>query len=404
MAQAEEKLTDQIRARRNYAGPSFLKQGFRPFFLAAGVWGAAAMLLWVIELTTEFSLPLFNYLAPVEWHMHEMLFGFASAGIAGFLLTAIPNWTGRLPVRGTPLMLLALLWLAGRLAMLIAGMAPAGLHPALALTDVLFLAVLTFVLGREIVSSQNWRNLKVIIVIALLALCHMAFHLGALDLLPLPSSSEIAFAAILLITILLNIIGGRVVPSFTRNWLSRRGEQPPAPRDRFDDAGDYAVGVAALLLLVLPGSKLTALVALGAAALQFYRLSRWRTLSVSSEPIVLVLHVGFLWMGLGFALAGLSIISDFIPRIAAIHAFTAGLMGTMLVAVMTRATRGHSGNPLIADAATIQVYALVSLAALSRVGSAIFGFTEVAYLISGLCWIAAFTLFAIRYLPMFLSK
>jgi uncharacterized protein involved in response to NO len=395
---------ERIRIRRDYAGAAFLRNGFRPFFLGAGVWSALAMLVWTLEVASV--APGLDPQAAYRWHLHEMLFGFLAAAIAGFLLTAVPNWTGRLPVRGTPLAALALLWLAGRLALLpVVGLPHAGTAGLVAAAiDSLFLPALALLVGREIVIGKNWRNLPVLLIAVAFGLGNIAFHLAALDLVPGLALNRVAHAALLLAVLLVTLIGGRITPSFTRNWLVKQGREPlPAPFDNLDRAGAAAVTLAALLLVAAPDHPATGLVCLAAGLLHAYRLSRWQGLATFDEPLVTILHLGYLWVALGFLLAGLAILTPHVPPIAAIHAFAAGAVGTMVLAVMTRATRGHTGTPLEADRGTVAVYALVSLAAVVRVGGAILDGGTTAYLVAGLAWTAAFALFTWLYLPLFLK-
>ncbi len=394
-----------IKNRRDYDGPIFLKQGFRPFFLGASVWSAFAMAIWVSFLLYGDALSLLGYFSAQDWHMHEMLFGFLPAAIAGFLLTAVPNWTGRLPVRGTPLALLAGLWLAGRIAILVSGKLPEHLYGLIAVIDSLFLVSFAILLAREIIAGKNTKNLPVVGIVSTLAASNIAFHMATLEMISTVSSRQIALLAIYLAVLLVTLIGGRVVPSFTRNWMARNDVTPlPASRDQLDQFGLLLVPLAAVLLLVAPQSTLTGLFCIFTAVLHLYRLARWRGFATISEPLVVILHIGYGWIGIGFLLAGLSILTSSIPFIAALHAFTAGMIGTMIMAIMTRASRGHAGQSLEADKGTTAIYILVTLSALIRVASAILGNPAWGYSLSGLLWIAAFSLFAILYFPLFVKR
>ncbi len=394
-----------IKNRRDYAGPLFLKQGFRPFFLGAALWSAFAMAIWVSFLLYGDRLSMLGYFSAQDWHIHEMLFGFLPAAIAGFLLTAVPNWTGRLPVRGTPLALLAGLWFAGRLAILVSGQLPEHLYGAVAVIDSLFLLSFAMLLAREIIAGNNIKNLPVVGIISALAASNITFHMATLELISAVSTRQIALLAIFLAVLLVTLIGGRVVPSFTRNWMVRNGVTPlPAARDRLDHLGALLVPLAALLLLVMPQSRLTGIFCIFTALTHLYRLARWRGFATLREPLVVILHIGYGWIGIGFLLAGLSILTSNIPFVAALHAFTAGMIGTMILAIMTRASRGHVGQPLEADGGTTAIYILISLSALIRVVSAIWNNPAWGYSLSGLLWIAAFSLFAILYLPLFVKR
>ena len=242
-----------------YDGPAILSSGFRPFFLFGAIWAAFSIVLWLPEFFGEISIP--TAFSPVDWHIHEMLFGFVPAIVTGFLFTAVPNWTGRMPLQGKTLGLLVALWLTGRLSV---GFSEwIGWLPAL-LLDCAFLAAVIAVIAREIVAGRNYRNLKVLMPATLLAVANLLFHLeahfeGMSDL-----SRRLGFAAIL---ILIMIIGGRIIPSFTRNWLVR--ENPgrlPQPFGRLDTAIIILSGVALATWTLLP-ERLETGVLLSAAGL-----------------------------------------------------------------------------------------------------------------------------------------
>ena len=345
--------------------------GFRPFFLLASVWAAIAVPVWLAAYAHGYALR--GGVSPMAWHAHEMVYGFGLAAVAGFLLTAIPNWTGRLPVRGAPLAVLALLWLAGRVAMLV---------PEAAFIDLAFTAALIAVVARELVAGRNWRNLPMLVALLLLfagnVLFHLQVHLGL----------RLGLATLLM---LIALVGGRIVPSFTRNWLAKlgRGARLPAPEGRLDHLA-LLVTLAALGVWVAAGITWPLVAAgVGLAA----RLSRWRGLSTVREPLVFILHLGYAWLAFGLILLGLDV-----PAGAALHALTVGAVGTMTLAVMTRASLGHSGRALVADGATVAIYALVTLAALLRVLSPLSGGQALLVTsLAGLAWSAAFGLFALHY-------
>jgi len=317
------------------------------------------------------------------------------------LLTAVPNWTGRLPVRGTPLALLAGLWLLGRLTFLLAGFMSGAEQWMIALADCLFLFVFAGLLAREIIAGKNWKNLPVIAIISALALSNVFFHLTYTTQEITFSNFQKASAALFLATILVTLIGGRIVPSFTRNWMVRNKLAPlPAPRDKIDFLGAALVSLCAFLLILAPHSLPIGLLCIGTAFVHLYRLSRWQGWRTWGEPLLLILHIGYAWVAVGFFLAGLGTLSDNITMVPAVHALGAGMMGTMILAVMTRVSRGHTGHPLEADRGTTIIYLFVSLSALIRVASALGVYPQWGYLLSGLAWIAAFSLFAILYLPL----
>lgn len=380
---------------RPHAGPALLAYGFRPFFLAAGVAAALALALWLIALAGGPALP--TAFAPAVWHAHEMLFGFATAAIAGFLLTAIPNWTGRLPVQGNPLLLLVLLWLAGRLA--IAVSAIIGLWPAAAI-DLAFLAALLFVIVRELVAGNNRRNLPIAFVLALLLAANGLTHAEAAGLgVPDGCGWRLAIAVIVF---LIALIGGRIVPSFTRNWLTknRPKDPPPSPSGRFDQASLAATVVGLAAWVVLPQTPLAAALAAVAAIVNAVRLLRWQGHRTLADPLLLVLHVGYAWVPIGLALLALNQ-AGLLPETAAIHGFTAGAIGTMTLAVMTRATLGHTGRNLRAGHGTNSIFVLVTAAATTRVLATLLpDYWEPLMWISGAAWIAAFGGFVAIYGPM----
>lgn len=350
--------------------------GFRPFFLLASAWAAIAVPVWLAAYVHGYTLR--TGLPAMLWHGHEMVYGFGLAAVAGFLLTAIPNWTGRLPVRGAPLAALAALWLAGRLAML----AAADLGLAASLLDLAFPAALLAVVARELVAGRNWRNLPVLGALALLFAGNLLFHLDAYLV-----GNRLGLATLLM---LIALVGGRIVPSFTRNWLAkfRRGALLPAPESMLDRIALVVTGVALGLWVFTPIAW--PLVVAGAAAAA--RLSRWRGEATLREPLLFVLHLGYAWLALGLVLLGLDASG------AALHALSVGAIGTMTLAVMTRASLGHTGRALSADGATIAIYVLVTLAALGRVLSPLAGAHVVTVnSLAGVAWSAAFGTFAVHY-------
>lgn len=379
-------------------GPAVLGYGFRPFFFAAALWGVVSMLLWI---PTIVGMPvLATAFEPLRWHAHEMLFGFVGAAVCGFLLTAIPNWTGRLPLQGMPLLGLALLWLAGRVAVAISAVIGAG--PA-AVIDLSLWVVLLGVVLREIFAGKNWRNLPMAGALALFLVANALMHA---ELLGWGDTGALGWRlGIAVIVMLIVLIGGRIVPSFTRNWLAKRGPGPlPAQFGGVDRATMAGTLVAVLAWTVLPEEPVTGVLAALAAVLNAVRLGRWQGQRTAAEPLVLILHLGYVWIPIGLAFLAASILMPAFPALAAIHAFGAGAFATMMLAIMTRATLGHTGRTLHAGAATSVIYLLVTLAALLRLGAT---FVPALYTpllhSSGGAWIAAFALYLAVYGPMLLS-
>ncbi len=379
------------------APPIWLAQGFRPFFLAAALWSVAALALWIGMLATGRTLP--SRFDPLSWHIHEMLFGFGLAAAAGFLLTAVPNWTRRLPVSGAPLATLFGLWLLGRVACASSALMPAWLAIIL---DLAFPLVLIGVIAREIIAGKNWRNLPMTAPLLVLTAANLVMHLEAVGVnVSAGLGWRLGLAAMIT---LMSVIGGRIIPSFTRNWLAKRNADLSAPNPWVTRVGMATLHTGLLGWAFLPDARLFGALLVIGGALNLWRLWSWRGLATTAEPLLFVLHLGYAWLAVGAMLLGLAVLGP-VPLPAAIHALTAGAMGTMILAVMTRATRGHSGQNLAADRTTVAIYLLVTFAALSRVIAAFVmpGPSPLLYASAAL-WIAAFALFAIAYGPMLLFK
>ncbi|MFT3691120.1 NnrS family protein [Paenirhodobacter sp.] len=371
-------------------GPVLFSYGFRPFFLGGGIWAVMAMALWVAFLS-GFGTPGGAYGA-LPWHMHEMLFGFGSAVLSGFLMTAVPNWTGRMPLSGPPLLALAGLWLAGRVAFTWPVM---GLWPGVVL-EALFLPVMAVVFLTEIVAGRKWRDLKVVGAVAVLAAANLGFHAAVLWQGDPRLAARLAVAAYI---VLILIIGGRITPSFTRNWLNRQGKTPlPVPFGRYD-AVTVGVSAGVLALWVLwPESRVTGVGALLAGGMNLVRLARWRGWQTWAEPLVLALHGGYLMLCLGFLAVGLGL-----SEAGALHVFAVGAIGGEMLAVMTRATRGHTGRALAASGLTVLSYLALVAAALLRPAAEIGAYGPLVAA-SGAAWMLAFGLFLWEHAPWLLTK
>jgi uncharacterized protein involved in response to NO len=378
---------------RPHAGPAIFSAGFRPFFLGAAAWSAAAVPLWLAAYLTSIDIP--TLLPPAAWHVHEMVYGYATATVAGFLLTAIPNWTGRMPLQGWPLAALVVLWAAGRLAVLFSAAIGA---VAAAVIDLAFPTALLAVVAREILAGRNWRNLPMLAALSLLLAGNLLVHLETVAIAECADlGNRIGIATLLM---LISLVGGRIVPSFTRNWLAK--ERPevalPASESRLDRAVLAIAALALALWAIIPEARPTAWAVLIAGAALGLRLSRWRGSETGREPLLLILHVGYGWLAAGLLLLGLNHLFDILPQTAALHALTAGAIGTMTLAVMTRASLGHTGRPLTAGVATRMIYSLVTLAAFLRVLSPVAGNSLGLILwLAGAAWTGAFGLFVISY-------
>lgn len=384
---------------RSYEGLPLLSYGFRPFFLLGAIYAGLGILIWLPQAS---GLVWFDTtFAPVDWHIHEMMFGYLAAVVTGFLLTSIPNWTGRLPVQGRPLMVLVLLWLAGRVA--IAVSAQIG-WLGTAIVDCAFLAAVLLAASIEIVAGRNWRNLKVVGGLAALFAANVLFHLEAHYSGLTDYSRRLGIGAAIM---LIMIVGGRIVPSFTRNWLAK--ENPgrlPHPFARFDLWAMVLSGIALMAWVIFPDSAMTGLMMLGAAALQAFRMTRWAGDRTARSAIVLVLHVAYGFIPLGFVLAGLA---PFYPQMilpaAGLHAFAVGAIGLMTLAVMQRATLGHTGHRLAAGPLGATLFVAIALSALLRIALALDQTqSEILLWSSGILWIAGFFGFAAMFGPMLLRK
>jgi uncharacterized protein involved in response to NO len=336
-----------------------LSYGFRPFFLFGAIYAGLAVLAWLPIFNGE--LNLWSAFSAVDWHVHEMLYGYLPAVVTGFLLTAIPNWTGRLPIQGMPLLVLVLVWLAGRVCVTLS--AETGWLLA-AIVDVSFLTLVVAATAREIVAGKNWRNLRVVGLVTLLLVGNIAFHIEAHVQGTAEYATRIGIAAIVMLIV---VIGGRIVPSFTRNWLAR--ENPgrlPAPFARFDVVTMAITAAALVLWAVQPVGPLIAAALLIAGVLNIVRLARWAGDRTCRDRLVVILHVGYAFVPVGFMLASAAAL-DITVSSAGVHAWTVGAAGTMTLAVMTRASLGHTGNALIASPMTQAIYAAVVIASLARV-------------------------------------
>jgi len=389
-------MKSSLQQRRAYGGPVFLSLGFRPFFLFAGLWAVLAMGIWLAVLISGQSLP--SRMSGADWHQHEMVFGYTSAVIAGFLLTAVPNWTKRPPIIGLPLVALFSLWLVGRIALIFSLYLPAIAAP---LIDMAFLAALIAVIGREIIAGNNKRNLKILIILGLLLLANGIYHFEALNG-GAARGYGIRFS-VAMIMMLIMVVGGRIVPSFTRNWLSRRGEgRPPVPFGRFDLITLASAALALMAWIFMPEHWGVRLLAALAALLHFMRVSRWAGLRAGKEPLVLILHIAYLFVPVGFAVLALG---DLLPGWAGAsrvpHGWTAGAIGVMTLAVMTRASLGHSGRPLKSTRGIAMIYGFAVAAALARMGAEIMDENTVLLYSSAVLWLLAFASFTALYFPLF---
>ncbi|WP_421566453.1 NnrS family protein [Ochrobactrum sp. EDr1-4] len=378
-------------------GPAIFSYGFRPFFLGGAIWAVLAMLLWIFSLTIGLSVG--GAYGALNWHAHEMVFGFSSAVLAGFLLTAVPNWTGRLPVSGMPLALLFGAWFVGRLVFLNPDIT--NIYVAVTIES-LFLPLLLFICAREIVAGRQWKNLKVLIAVAVVTLANITFHYLALSGGDVAMANRIGVSAYVL---LIMLIGGRIIPSFTRNWLNKAGlTQFPTSFNRYDGLCIIVGAATCIAWVAAPESLVTAILAIITAVLHTIRLYRWRGWSVAREKLLLVLHIAYAFVPLGYIAIACSALGHLNP-FSALHIMTVGVIGCMMLAVMTRATRGHTGRPLTATLTTQIAYLCIILAALTRPFAEMMpNFFHTFLAGSALLWMLAFGLYVLEYGPMLSRK
>ena len=385
MIQIEVSRPDAARVPEGFA---LWNLGFRPFYLAASIFAALSILLWICQYAGH--LPA-EFLRSPAWHGHEMLFGYTMAVMAGFLLTAVSNWTGKpTPTHGA-LMALTALWVAGRVLVL----TPFALVAAI--VNVAFPVALAFGIGGAIVQSGNRRNYFFLALLALLSVAVLAFHLSHLDVLPWPerASLQVGLDVVLFI---MAVIGGRVIPMFTNNGV-------PGAQATRNPIIERSALVGALVLIgidILPvPALLVAVVAFTVALAHAIRLYLWRPHRTRSVPLVWVLHMAYAWIVVYLVLRGLAELGLVAP-VFAVHALTIGAIGGMTIGMMTRTARGHTGRPLEADRYEVACFALIALAAFARVFGGMW--LPSAYVptvvLSGVCWSIAFALYAIRYWPV----
>lgn len=382
-------------AGRGDGSPVWLRGGYRLLFACGALWAVVVVTLWVGALGGRWTLP--TAMAPLAWHQHEMLFGYLGAVIGGFVSAAMPNWTGRPTVTGWRVAAVVGLWLAARLAILFSATVPVWIGAAL---DTCYLLVLLVYAAHEIFASGN-RNKPILVILFLFAAACALDHAAAMGAIADPAlGMRLGLALVLL---LISLIGGRIVPAFTRNWLMRQGRDEGLPilPNRFDIAVIAVTAAALAGWVAAPDSRLVGAPLLLAGGLQAVRVARWAGLKARGDALVFVLHLSYGWLPLGLLMLGCATIHPFVPMSSAIHALGAGAMATMTLAVMTRATRGHTGRPLEADRPTVAIYLLVHLGALLRVAAPVLPLDYMlAISLAGGLWGAAFVLFLLVYGPM----
>ncbi len=366
--------------------------GFRPFFLAAGLYAVLMMALWLLVLNGTLKV---GSLSPQVWHGHEMLFGFTVAVIGGFLLTAAQNWTGIKMPSGWPLAMLFVLWLAGRVGFLIPGL-PVGL---VALLDLLFLPVLALTLAWTIIKARQLKNAPFPLLVLVLATANGLVHLEALGRPAASLSMGLYLATYVVVTIIV-MMGGRVIPSFTDNKLQTRARRWTS----IEWLVPIATLGALLAVLIAPHSLAAIVLAALAASVHGIRLAGWYTHKIWSVPLLWILHLGYAWIVVGFALLALSAAGVQMAAMSSLHAFTAGAIGALTLGMMARVSLGHTGRSIESAPIMTLAFVAINLAALIRVGAPMLVPEAHAQSmdLAGLLWIVAFGLFVAIYMPILL--
>ena len=376
--------------------PLVLQEGWRVFFMAAGLYAVVALGVWLVWASGLADLPFAP--GPIAWHAHEMVFGFAFAAIAGFFLTAVPNWTGARPASSRVITLLAGLWLAGRIAVWFAMLLPAWL---VALVDLAFLPALAATMLAQLLVRPKPQNLMFLGVLTLAWLANLLVHLDWTGLAG--TESQGIRGGLLTVCAMIAVLGGRVTPAFTRNALLRAnpGAEVPVSRPRIDMAGLVLALLTALLATAAAPDALTGTVAVAAGLVALLRLSGWRGLDTLRDPIVWTMHASYLFLALGLLGWGLSLLG-LGSEIAGLHLLGVGAVGGMTLSIMSRASLGHSGRPIVATAPLIWGYVLLPVAAALRWAAS--SWPEMFHFIgtvgAGALWIAAFALFVVALWPV----
>lgn len=380
---------DETDETPHYRGPAFFSYGFRPFFFGAALFAGVAVPVWILMLIQAGDSALIH--TGRQWHVHEMIFGFIPAVITGFLLTAIPNWTDRPPIRGNELILLFALWVAGRLLIPVPWFTPL----LAAMVDGAFLVTVAGLVWREIGVARTWGHAPIGILVSLYAAANIVFHILALTGSETEPAQRMALAMLML---LLSFIGGRITPNFTREYLAGRTTRQPARFSRFDGVSLVLAGIAAVLWILAPEAMATGWILVAAGCIHLGRLVRWYGWMTWREPLVLMLHVGYGWLALSWLLLGAATLGMGLTPADALHALTTGSVGAMTLAVMTRASLGHTGRVRHAGPMTMSLYILVNIGALLRVFGPSTDLSVHAVLGSAAaCWSGAYLLFAAVY-------
>lgn len=373
---------------------------FRSLFLLTTLYAIVIIPFWVAGWLGAHSVPA-TLGAPMWWHAHEMIFGFAGAAVGGFALTAVATWTKRAPVAGAPLVVLAALWVLARVLFVLP--VPGVLVPAV-VADLAYGVLLCALMSREVIAARSHRNYKVVLLLGLLPVTNALFFIGVTR--EAPWARATLFAGMWLVVLLINLIGGRIIPGFTRNWLKRQVQahqrQPatlPPVFDRFDLFATSLLVAFAIFHAAGAPPSWTAGLGLVTGLLLLIRLTRWQGARTTREPLVWVLHIAYAWIPVGVLLLSAAAL-DLAPHTAGIHALTSGAIATMILAVASRAALGHTSRPLESHPLLTAAYMLITVAAITRVAATAGPAARILLMVSATAWTLGFLCFAWRYVPI----
>jgi uncharacterized protein involved in response to NO len=377
-----------------------LRLGFRPFFLSGAIFSVIAIILWLLMYKGAINLSPLG--GGYWWHIHEMIFGFGSAIIAGFLLTAVQNWTGIRGAQSTTLLILFLLWLAGRIILLI----PSALSDTLAtMIDLSFLPTVAYILAKPLIAIKQYRNLFFVPLLLLFTLANLEMHLAIYN----PTTFNVTFsgyAGVILVTFLMSVMAGRVIPMFTANG-TKTSKTIPLPWLDMVTNGSLAIVMFSLLLEPITSfsHQFFGILLIIAGVFQTLRWLRWRPWITLSVPLVWSLHIAIMCIACGLILLGISYLTPEIPSNHLWHLLTVGGMGGLILAMISRVSLGHTGRPLSPPKAMTAAYFFVTLAALIRaIGPWVLPEKTLLFIdISGTFWLFSFGIFVISYAPMLMS-
>ncbi len=368
--------------------------GYRVFFPLGAIGAIVILGYWVLLLTgATFYFP--SYFAEVSWHQHEMIFGVFVPIIIGFLFTAVPNWTGVPSPSGSALVALALLWLLGRLAVFFGSLLPP-LVPVI--LDVALLPIAVMCIAPAIFATKNKRNYFLPVMLMIFAIFNLCSHLAALDMLSI-DENNFFIAALIFVVMLMNVIGGRIAPNFLKN---KYRDVKQFSHKALLPASMISIVVVMVAIVFSASDVLIASFSLLAAMAILIRVLGWNGWVAIGDPLMIILHIGVLWISVGFFLMAYAYYLDYTFIALSYHAFSVGAAGSLTLGVMTRAVLGHSGMPMNNEFIITLYFVLINIAALSRIVAPLY-FADYYLLmlnLSGVCWVLAYALFLVRVIPV----